>query len=167
MTWTLRGFSLRSAFLIDGNWGKQRKEKRMTRAEKKLIDLYRRQGMGSTEIAEKLSLSVNTVKSYCRRNTIETAVADANAAPSGLCKQCGKLISGKPDKRGKQFCSDRCRYQWWHLHRGESINATEHTCLFCGRVFKTNRQQKYCCHSCYIMARFGGQERYEADKGTI
>ncbi len=75
----------------------------MTSAEKKLIDQYRRQGMRSTEIAEKLSLSVNTVKSYCRRNTIEDAVADANDAPSGLCKQCGKLISGKPDRRGKHF----------------------------------------------------------------
>ncbi len=139
----------------------------MTSAEKKLIDQYRHQGMGSTEIAEKLGLSVNTVKSYCRRNAMETAMADASAAPSGLCKQCGKMISGKSDKRGKQFCSDKCRYQWWHLHRGESINATEHTCLFCGQVFRTNRQQKYCCHECYIMARFGGQKRYEADKGTV
>ena len=42
----------------------------MTSAEKKLIGQYRRQGMGSTEIAEKLNLSVNTVKSYCRRNLI-------------------------------------------------------------------------------------------------
>ena len=139
----------------------------MTSAEKKLIDQYRRQGMGSTEIAEKLNLSVNTVKSYCRRNAMEMPMADVDAAPSGLCKQCGALISGKRDKRGKQFCSDRCRYQWWHLHRGESINVTEHTCLCCGRVFMTNRQQKYCCHNCYIMARFGGQRRYEADKGTV
>ena len=35
----------------------------MTSEQKRLIDQYRRQGMGSTEIAEKLSLSVNTVKS--------------------------------------------------------------------------------------------------------
>ena len=139
----------------------------MTSVEKKLIDQYRRQGMGSTEIAEKLNLSVNTVKSYCRRNAMETPIADMDAAPSGLCKQCGSLISGKRDKRGKQFCSDRCRYQWWHLHRGESINATAHTCSLCGRVFKTNRQQKYCCHNCYIMARFGGHKRYEVDKGTV
>ena len=44
----------------------------MTSEQKRLIDQYRRQGMGSTEIAEKLNLSVNTVKSYCRRNSMET-----------------------------------------------------------------------------------------------
>ena len=139
----------------------------MTSEQKRFIDQYRRQGMGSTEIAEKLSLSVNTVKSYCRRNAVETAATDGGAAPSGICKQCGKLMTGGQDRRGKQFCSDRCRYQWWHLHRGESLNATEHTCQRCGRAFRTNRQQKYCCHNCYIMARFGGRKRYEADQGTV
>ena len=89
----------------------------MTSAEKKIIDQYRRQGMGSTEIAEKLGLSVNTVKSYCRRNAMETPRASVDAAPSGLCKQCGALISGKQDKRGKQFCSDRCRRKYWNEHQ--------------------------------------------------
>ena len=107
----------------------------MTSEQKRLIDQYRCQGMGSTEIAEKLSLSVNTVKSYCRRNTVLTAAADDGAAPSGICKQCSRLMAGGQDRRGKQFCSDRCRYQWWHLHRGKSLNATEHTCQSCGRVF--------------------------------
>ena len=139
----------------------------MTSAEKKLIDQYRRQGMGSTEIAGKLNLSVNTVKSYCRRNLIEQATNDGAEAPSGLCKQCGKLLSGRQDKRGRQFCSDKCRYQWWHLHRGDSINATEHICICCGKRFRTNRQQKYCCHSCYILARFGGCNRNEANEGSV
>ena len=84
----------------------------MTNEQKRLIDQYRRQGMGSTEIAERLNLSVNTVKSYCRRNAMETPVAGVDDAPSGLCRQCGALISGKRDKRGKHFCSDKCRYQW-------------------------------------------------------
>ena len=128
----------------------------MTDAEKKLIDQYRRQGLGSSEIAERLNLSVNTVKSYFRRNAVEAVATDVDAAPLAKCKQCGKQMSGKPDKRRKQFCSAQCRYQWWHLHRGDSINATDHTCLSCGRVFRTNRQQKYCCHECYIIARFGG-----------
>jgi len=128
----------------------------MTGAEKKLIDQFRRQGLGNSEIAERLNLSINTVKSYCRRNATETVMTVVNEAPSVLCKRCGNPITAKPDKRRKQFCSAQCRYQWWHLHRGDSINATDHTCLSCGRVFRTNRQQKYCCHECYIIARFGG-----------
>ena len=45
----------------------------MTNGEKMMITQQRRQGLGYTEIARKLGLSVNTVKSYCRRNGIKPA----------------------------------------------------------------------------------------------
>ena len=56
----------------------------MTSEQKRLMDQCRRHGMGSTEIAKKLNLSVNTVKSYCRRNAVERAATDGGAAPSGI-----------------------------------------------------------------------------------
>ena len=65
----------------------------MTSEQERLIDQYRRQGMGSTEIAARLNLSVNTVKSYFRRTTVETAGKGNEAAPSGVCEQCGKLMT--------------------------------------------------------------------------
>jgi endogenous inhibitor of DNA gyrase (YacG/DUF329 family) len=40
----------------------------------------------------------------------------------GNCKQCGieiRLIKGK---KKKQFCSDRCRWDWWNNH----IKETKH-----------------------------------------
>ena len=43
----------------------------MTNGEKMLITQQRRQGLGYTEIARKLGMSVNTVKSYCQRNSIK------------------------------------------------------------------------------------------------
>ena len=45
----------------------------MTNGEKRLITQQRRQGLGYTEIARKLGMSVNTVKSYCQRNGIKPA----------------------------------------------------------------------------------------------
>ena len=45
----------------------------MTNGEKMLITQQRRQGLGYTEIARKLGMSVNTVKSYCQRKGIKPA----------------------------------------------------------------------------------------------
>lgn len=45
----------------------------MTNGEKMLITRQRRQGLGYAEIVRKLGMSVNTVKSYCRRNGIKPA----------------------------------------------------------------------------------------------
>ena len=135
----------------------------MTTAEKNLIELYRSQGMGCAEIASRINLSVNTVKSYCRRNKPVAAMASVPSAvatpETGVCKNCGALITAAQGKRDKIYCSDKCRYQWWHLHRGNSLNATERACLFCEKLFRTNRPQKYCCHDCYIRGRF--QKRHE------
>ena len=136
----------------------------MTIAEKNLVEMYRSQGLSCSEIASRVNLSVNTVKSYCRRKkqSLEASFAAASAvsvpssvsSETGICKNCGTVMTAAPGKRNKLFCSDKCRYQWWHLHRGNSLNAEERTCLFCGKIFRTNRIQKYCCHDCYIRGRF-------------
>ena len=65
----------------------------MTSEQKRFIDQYRLQGMGSTEIAKKLNLSVNTVKSYCRRNAVETFAADGGATPCPICKKGERFAS--------------------------------------------------------------------------
>ena len=140
----------------------------MTAAEKNLIVLYRNQGLSFADIASRTNLSVNTVKSYCRRNKAgEEAIDTLPDKPenSCICKHCGQPMTAAPGKREKQFCSDRCRYQWWHLHRGNSLNASEHVCLFCGKPFRTNRPQKYCSHDCYIKGRF--EKHHEPDAIAI
>ena len=146
----------------------------MTSTEKRMIDQYRQKGMSYADIAASLNLSVNTVKSYCLRNKIgiETEPADQEPEPvsavfsAGLCRQCGTAILSAQNRADKHFCSDKCRKQWWHAHRSESLNATDRVCPACGRHFRTNRQQKFCCHACYIVARFGGKQ-HEVVHGTI
>ena len=127
----------------------------MTNGEKTLVAQQRRQGLGYTEIARKLGMSVNTVKSYCQRNGIKpagkTVVQSDNA-----CRKCGSVLEHTPGRKKKQFCSDACRMLWWHDHREMSKTARGAKCAACGREFITDRAQKYCSHACYISARFGG-----------
>lgn len=133
----------------------------MTDMDKARLVEYRQEGKGCAEIARLLHVSVNTVKSYCRRNDIRAAEEQVPAAMKQSaggktrCKQCGTALQQTEHTREKMFCSDKCRMQWWHAHRSASINAEEHICPTCQRVFTTDRMQKYCCHECYILSRFG------------
>ena len=133
----------------------------MTEQDKALLIGYRQQGKGCTEIARLLGVSVNTVKSYCQRNGIN---AETNPSAGTLpvqkrtCKQCGAEIEQVAHHRERQFCSDRCRMQWWHSHRGNSRNAEDRVCPECRKVFVTDRMQKYCSRECYILSRFGGKK---------
>ena len=127
----------------------------MTNGEKMLVAQQRRQGLGYTEIARKLGISVNTVKSYCQRNGIKPAGKTAVQSGS-TCRQCGNTLEHTPGRKKKQFCSDACRLRWWHEHREMSKTARGAKCAACGREFITDRTQKYCSHNCYIAARFGG-----------
>ena len=146
----------------------------MTSTEKRMIDQYRQQGMSYAGIAARLNLSVNTVKSYCQRNRTESENTTENHEPEprgslfsvGVCKQCGATILSAQNRIDKHFCSGKCRKLWWHRNRGTSLNATDRVCPSCGRHFRTNRHQKYCCHACYIISRFGGKQ-HEIVQGTI
>lgn len=69
----------------------------MTNEQKSTIMRLRSEGCKYAAIAEVVGLSINTVKSYCRRQSINAAVAappDENGVP--LCKQCGKPLEHMP-----------------------------------------------------------------------
>ena len=129
----------------------------MTEGDKLRIRQYRMQGLGHTQIAHLLGISVNTVKSYCRRNQ----VIRRRQAEGSTCPQCGSELHYTPHKKKKRFCSDACRLRWWHAHREESKSAKESGCQRCGRSFVTDHVQKYCSHACYILARFGGGQNID------
>ena len=138
----------------------------MTNGEKMLITQQRRQGLGYTEIARKLGMSVNTVKSYCQRNGIKP-VGKTTAPEKETCRQCGSMLQHTPGRKKKQFCSDVCRMRWWHDHREMSKTAKSANCAACGREFITDREQKYCSHACYIAARFGGAHGHETYPSAV
>ena len=132
-------------------------DKVMTNDERSKIAEMRKQGYGYTRIAEALSISINTVKTYCRRNSL------SKGGTQEVCKYCGTAIASKDRRNPRQFCSDKCRAAWWYANHSDKAKTVYHlTCANCGQPFVSSgsKARKYCSHQCYIAARFGG-DRHE------
>lgn len=74
----------------------------MTDEQKQQIIALRRDGAGYDRIAARLQISINTVRSFCRRHSL---VAKSEAS---VCEQCGKPIEQNPGRKRKRFCSHAC-----------------------------------------------------------
>jgi len=142
----------------------------MTPVQKEEIYKLRLQGLGYKVIAKELLISVDMVKSQCKRHQltgqaklvqINTQVFQTN---NGLCLQCNKSIQKRNRGRTKKFCSEICRYTWWNKNQDKrNRNSTamyQYICFHCGRSFTSygNKQRKYCSHHCYIKNRFWRDE---------
>ena len=77
----------------------------MTDLQKEKITELRKNGESISSIAEKMNLSVNSVKSFCRRK-------DVSPMKDG-CKRCGQPLVNTPGHRQKTFCSASCRQKYW------------------------------------------------------
>ena len=66
-------------------------------------------GAKPTEIARRLSLSVNTVKSHIRRHP---DIPNINK-----CLNCGKAVIQSEGRKQKKFCCNRCRSSYWNHNR--------------------------------------------------
>ena len=128
----------------------------MTQEQKDKIIRYRDKGMGYGKIAQMLSLSVNTIKSFCRRSNDQPCPSiNRNYDGKNVCKQCGKPLIQNPGHREKKFCSVSCRMKWWGIHAEEMHHRNQIICSCCGRKFYGKPGRKFCSHSCYIKERFG------------
>lgn len=127
----------------------------MTELQKEQIKAMRQQGLGYMKIGQELNISVNTVRSFCRRNES----ADSSTVPTVQCMQCGKVIRVVPKRKAKKFCSDACRTAWWnsHLDCVDRKAVYYFTCAYCGVEFTAygNQNRKYCSRQCYLAHRFG------------
>lgn len=129
----------------------------MRNGHKEHVLAYRRNGMSYGQIAAKMDMNLNTVKSICRRNHVpkgEEPKIDYN-----LCLWCGKEVAQLPKRKRKKFCCDKCRHAWWNDHP-EKVKRKAYydiTCKHCGKVITVygDSRRKYCCHECYIAERFG------------
>ena len=119
----------------------------MTLEEKQKIYLLKKEGYGYKKIACQLGLSADSVKSFLKRNPLDLELV-------GTCKRCGTTITSTKGKKRKQFCSDRCRWDWWNSHI-EDVNKKAYyvkVCKCCGKEFTAygNQKRVYCTHECYI-----------------
>ena len=130
----------------------------MTDRQNQLIRNMRRQGLAYSAIAARIGLSLNTVKSFCNRNSIYTLSASCDEE-GDLCESCGKALEHSPGKKKKRFCNDKCRSDWWNQNRRwvSYERAYPLICPGCGEEFFSyaNKQRKYCGRDCYIHSRYG------------
>ena len=138
----------------------------MNQQQKEQIIALREQGESCAKIADNLGLSVNTVKSFCRRNTGFVAPKPEIKSPTQTavegdnhCPQCGNKIVQINGRKTKKFCSDACRVAWWNSHSGSVKRKAVYSfkCVCCGQDFTAygNAKRRYCSHSCYCQERFG------------
>lgn len=136
----------------------------MNDTQRQQIKKLRGKGYGYGRIAQVLSLSENTIKTYCRRHGFGGVVA--TPAPidgeTHHCLCCGKEVVQLGGRKEKKFCSDKCRNKWWNSNL-DKVNRKanyEFICPHCKKQFSAygNKNRKYCSHSCYIEDRFGGAE---------
>lgn len=134
----------------------------MTDLQKDQIRTLRSQGYGYKKIGHLMGLSVNTIKTYCKRNALSGAVANQPYNTEKVCKCCGATLVQPPGRKRRVFCSDACRTKWWNAHP-ELVNHRSDRqviCAHCGQTFNVtqNSARKYCSHTCYIADRFHGGE---------
>ena len=95
-----------------------KENKAMTESQKAKIIKLRADGNGCRAIASKLGMSVNTVKSFCKRNNINTETAakltETHVTQITCCENCGNEVQQVKGRRFKRFCSDKCRAAWWN-----------------------------------------------------
>ena len=124
----------------------------MTKEQKTLILYYREQHMTYRQIGEKLGLSPDTVKTFCRRNTPREDRTEASA--SSQCRNCGAPVHPLPGRRERLFCSPACRTVYWRKHN--LLGKDPRYCAGCGALLTGgSASRKYCSHACYIRHRFG------------
>ncbi len=142
----------------------------MTEKDRERIIKLRLMGLGYKAIGQKLNMSRDAVRGFCKRNHIDGDVTAAKLnyeekrKKKNVCENCGAEIIQSAKGKKKRFCSDKCRLKWWsknyELHNFNEKNIHSFVCAGCGKKFTSysNKSRKYCSHECYIKHRFGGKE---------
>lgn len=127
----------------------------MTTGDKNRIRKMRFLGMSFGQIAKKTGYSQNTIKSFFRRDNMQNS---KNTENNATCKNCGIDISQTGGHRQRKFCSEKCRFAWWHGKDNciSSDSSYVFECKNCGKEIKSygRKDRKYCCYACYIADRF-------------
>lgn len=133
----------------------------MNNIEREQIIALHAAGQSYARIADALNLSVNSVKSFCRRNALSgcagkpvAQIESETTQNATFCEQCGQLTVQTPGRKHKRFCSDTCRTAWWNAHRTQVCRKTMRT-FCCGMQFSRYgvTRRSFCSRSCASAAR--------------
>lgn len=128
----------------------------MNSEQKLRIAELRKSGYGCKEISEQLQISINTIKSYCKRHNIQRQ-NEIIGDDVRFCLQCGKTIPQVQHRKVKKFCSDKCRMVWWRNHSSllHTHSKKMLKCPVCNKAFSaySSTHQKYCSRLCYYKSK--------------
>lgn len=134
----------------------------MTDEQRLEVYKMRMNGLSYTQIGSKLSISKNTIKSYCQKHGLGKLINVGNKEMVTHCKYCNKPLIQNTKHKQRKFCSSACKTKWFNKHRNllKSQTTKVFTCENCNQsfIYYINSDRKYCCHNCYIQSRFGGIE---------
>ncbi len=134
----------------------------MTEEQKKQVTRLRLDGCGYKKISEITGISRDNIRGFCKRHGLSGVMAQTQAGQQqdGWCRECGVKLQQVKGRKHRIFCSKECREKWWHDHPDQLRRRAVYSfvCACCGKPFTAygNAGRKYCCHSCYIQARFKG-----------
>lgn len=123
----------------------------MTNEQKRTICSMRESGVPVNSIAEQLGLSINTIKSFCKRNHVLSGhIRNSNVH---FCLQCQTKIPQAPHRKEKKFCSDKCRQLWWTENSAliPRNSQVERVCPVCKKSFLSykSKHRIFCSRTCY------------------
>ena len=130
------------------------------------IRQLRNQGSGYKKIAALLNLTRDSVRYYCKKNSLDSPCDVFMPKPSRIpeynekCKYCGANLEQPKTGRKRYFCCGVCRDTWWKENRAmihQNSNSVYHfTCKRCGKEFTAygNSNRQYCSRECYIGKRY-------------
>ena len=113
----------------------------MTKTEKNTILEMRAEGITYKTIADKLGMSLGSVKMFVSRHKHED---------DRRCERCGKQLP-KGAGTSQRFCSPKCKNDWWYAHPSKTAGQKQNTCTcaVCGATFMSYKESKYCSRTCY------------------
>ena len=134
----------------------------LTSFQKEQVSMMRAQGLGYRKIANELGIQRDSVRNYCNseKKSKTREIAGNTENNKEVCLWCNAPLIQSGIGRKKQFCNDRCRYQWQRKRAEEHAGSTEafyeRSCKCCGKEFTVygNRKRVYCSRQCYISHRF-------------
>lgn len=112
----------------------------MPMSKKEIIIALRDQGMLYQDIARIAKVSEVNARSICSR-----AYHQNDTQNDGMCRYCGVKLINTAGKKQKQFCSDKCRYDWHNQHK-----LYIRVCEYCGKEFVSfgYPNKRFCSRSC-------------------
>ena len=118
--------------------------------ERDLILAYREQGMPYREIAERTGRTEQYLRTVCSK--AKRKQAQKPLSPVGFCKNCGAELVNVSGTKPRQFCCDRCRYDY--KNQQNQRKAYIRVCEHCGLEFVSfgYPKKRFCCRDCQTQA---------------